>query len=99
MLFLILSQISQISQIFFLFFLCGIARVASCGTRRLDCERLFCVFCEICERLREIMLITFFIVDNSVDKFFKIFCTKVGISGKKCIILKAEKIELKWIIR
>ena len=45
------------------------------------------------------MLITFFNVDNSVDKFFKKFCIKVGISGKKCIILKPEKFVYKWIIR
>jgi hypothetical protein len=38
------------------------------------------------------MLITFFIVDNPVDKIFKKFCKKVGISGKKCIILQAEKL-------
>ena len=45
------------------------------------------------------MLITFSIVDNSVDKFLKKFCVKVGISGKKCIILKPEKFVYKWIIR
>ena len=37
------------------------------------------------------LLISFSGVDNSVDKFFKNFCKKVGISGKKCIILKPEK--------
>ena len=45
------------------------------------------------------LLITFFIVDNSVDKFFKNFCIKVGMSGKKCIILSPEKFVYKWIIR
>ena len=45
------------------------------------------------------LLITFFVVDNYVDKFLKIFCIKVGISGKKCIILQPEKLEKKWTIR
>ncbi len=37
------------------------------------------------------LLITFTNVHNTVDNFFKNFYKKVGISGKKCIILKAQK--------
>ena len=84
MFFFILSQISQISQNFFCSSYAGLLASRAAESARGNCWTL---------------LITFFNVDNSVDKFFEKFCAKVGISGKKCIILKPEKFVYKWIIR